>query len=242
MEERFAHQIVTHIEMPIFFIWYNLLIILGMLVSIPCFFLNIEEKKIHRIVFSILVLASGMETFALYLSMQGIANAVYYNIFYIYLQTFITLYFFNTLFYKDKVSKLLLFSAVFFFIWGIVNSLFFQSIYLFQTYSYSLAGVFIIGCSINYFYNIFFKNWYRDLNLLSVPCFWIVSVILFFYSGTFLFFSTQIMWIQLDYNLYRSLAMINKVLAVNMYLVMGIAFYVPFVFKDKKNPLMQRLK
>ena len=228
--------------MPIFFIWYNLFIITGMLVSIPCFFLDIKDKGIHRIVFSILLLASCLETFAVYSTSLGIQNAFHYNIFYIYLETFIILYFFHTLFSQEKRRVIILYAGIFLFLWGIINSLYFQSIYTFQTYSYSLAGIMIIGCSIYFFYGIFFKYWYKDLNLLSVPFFWIVTVILFFYSGSFLFFSTQTMWLELDLSLYLSLSMINKVLAITMYLVMGIAFYAPFVFKDKKNPLTQQLK
>lgn len=65
-------------------------------------------------------------------------------------------------------------------------------------------------------------------------------MILFFYSGSFLFFSTQTMWLELDLSLYLSLSMINKVLAITMYLVMGVAFYAPFVFKDKKIALTKQ--
>ena len=78
----------------------------------------------------------------------------------------------------------------------------------------------------------FSSNWFEGKNLLSVPEFWIVSFLLFFYSCSFLYFvSFSFFYERMDITFYRQLNFLIKILGSAMYLVMGLAFYAPFVFK-----------
>lgn len=212
--------------------WYIAFIGLGMLLSIPNFLIAHKYKKGHLIVFCILLLAFTLEIAGFYMSNNGIPNVIYYNLFFIHLETYLILYLFSFVFESKKLNKWLMAAGLSLFLSGIIISLFFQTIFLFQTYSYALASVLIIFTSIYFYYTIIFQNNYQDIQLVKLPYFWIVSFLFFFYSASFLFFISTNIWLKLDIQLYSSLALMNRILAALMYLIMGLAFYIPFLFKD----------
>src|SRR5690606_41919728 len=81
---------------------------------------------------------------------------------------------------------------IFFIAFGIINTLFFQPIHLvFHNYSYAVGSLALIILAIKFFLDVFNLNQYEDQNLLSIPYFWIVTVILFFYSATFFYFTPR---------------------------------------------------
>jgi hypothetical protein len=215
--------------------WYIGLIGLGMLLSIPNF-LNINKsyKKGHLIVFCILLLAFSLEIAGYYMSNNGIPNVIYYNLFFVHLETYLILYLFSIVFDSKKTTRWLIAAGLALFLSGIIISLFFQTINLFQTYSYALASIFIIFISIYFYYTIIFQNKYQDIQLVNLPYFWIISFVFFFYSASFLFFISTNIWLKLDIQLYYSLSLMNQILAGMMYLIMGLAFYVSFLFKGRE--------
>lgn len=213
--------------------WYIAVIGLGMLLNIPNFLIAHKYKKGGFIVFCILLLAFSLEIAGLYMSNNGIPNVIYYNLFFVHLETYLFFYLFSIVFDSKKITRWLMAAGLFLFGSGIINSLFFQTINLFQTYSYALASIFIIFISIYFYYTIIFQNKYQDIQLVNLPYFWIISFVFFFYSASFLFFISTNIWLKLDIQLYFSLALMNQILAGLMYLVMGLAFYVPFLFKSR---------
>ena len=124
--------------------------------------------------------------------------------------------------------------AIFFVCFGLFYSLFFQSIHLaFHNYSYAIGSLILIILAINFFLDIFNLNKYEDKNLLAIPYFWIVTVILFFYSATFFYFTPLRLLYEIELSLIKPVNLIIRFLAGLMYVVLGLAFYAPFVFKEK---------
>jgi hypothetical protein len=202
-----------------------------MLVSIPHFFLGKKEhKKKHLVIFLILFCVSIQEFWALQLKLSKINNSNIVNIGYIIIGISLLFVFFYLILNQSR--KPILYWAVYI-IWVSINSVFFQPIATtFQNYSWALGSVFIIGMCLYFFYSIFSKNQFEDKNLMSIPEFWIISFVLFFYASSFLFFiSFSFFYERMDIELYRQLNFLIKILGATMYIVMGLAFYAPYVFK-----------
>lgn len=210
------------------------LIWLGMMVSIPYFFIsNNRFKKQHRLIFIILSAVAVLESYGTYTSLNGINNVWAFNIVFVYLETLLFFYFFALVFNDPKFSKNIIFLASLFLIWGIINTLWIQSFDLLQTYSFILGSILIIGCCIYFFYRIFEGDLYQDQNLFSLPSFWIATFVLFFYACSFLFFASFRLVDERNFELLGKIYTLIKALGVLMYLVMGMAFYAPLVFHNK---------
>jgi len=214
------------------FYWYNLLIIFGMLLSIPYFFIQEREyRKKHFVIFLVLICTSFVEVRAKQLQLLKIPNSFVINTGYIIIGISLLFVFFYLVLNKNKKTLLL---WIIYILWIIVNSIFFQPIATtFQNYSWGLASLMIIGLSFYFFYSIFSKNQFEGKSLLSIPEFWIISFLMFFYACSFLYFiSFSFYYERMEISLYRQLNFLIKILGATMYLIMGLAFYAPLVFKE----------
>ncbi|EOZ95948.1 hypothetical protein A33Q_2541 [Indibacter alkaliphilus LW1] len=212
--------------------WYNGLIILGMLLSIPYLFMPSKEYRIQHIIVLIkLIVISATEVKLKHLGSLGINNSFIANIG--YLSIGISLIFLYFYFLMGR-NKYILFLWIIYLIFILLNSLFSQPIATsFQNYTWALSSIMIIGMSLYFFYSIFSKNLFEDKNLISIPSFWIVSFLMFFYACTFLYFlSFNFSYKVMDLQLFDQLRFLMKILGSSMYLVMGLAFYAPLIFKN----------
>jgi hypothetical protein len=212
--------------------WYVILIIIGMLVSIPYFFLGEREyKKKHLVIFLILFCVSFQEFWALQLKLSKINNSYIVNIGYIIIGISLLFVFFYLILNQSRKP---LFLWAVYMIWVSINSVFFQPIATtFQNYSWALGSVFIIGMCFYFFYGIFSKNQFEGKNLITIPDFWIVSFVMFFYACSFLYFiSFSFFYERMEIELYRQLNFMIRILGVIMYLILGLSFYAPKVFKE----------
>jgi len=214
--------------------WYHYGVLLGMLLSLPTFFIkNHAYRKPHLIIFGVLLMIAVWEIVAINIARRGINNSFYGNLIFVYTETLLLLYFFSVIFQARKITKIILCLGFLFVAWGFINSFFIESLLFFQTYSFAMGSMLLIGCCIYFFYRILYKDWYAEKNLLGFPIFWIVSVILFFYSCSFLYFSSFRMIYEMDRELMLQMVTFNRIISFTMYLVMGLAFYAPLIFKEK---------
>ncbi|WP_245949520.1 hypothetical protein [Echinicola strongylocentroti] len=162
-----------------------------------------------------------------------LTNLVVYNVFFVYVETiFIVLYFYRLMTQKGK--RLIKIGLIGFLVIGGVNSLYFQSITeKFQNISFGVAVLLILSCCIWFFFDIFRLKRYQDINILSVPEFWITTSILFFYSSGFVYFMPIRYFDTMEMQLLELLGNINRFLAGLMYLIFGFAFYAPLIFKNE---------
>jgi len=210
---------------------YLILIWIGTLLSIPSFFISNEQyKNQQRCIFIILLTISILESYGTYTSSKGINNALVYNIVFVYLETILFLYFFALTSNGPRFIKKVYLIITFFILFGILNTAFSQSLDQLQTYSFSVGSFLIIGFSLHYFYQIFNSNMFKGQNLLSVPSFWIITFVLFFYACSFLFFASARLMDVNSFGLYRNIYYMILILGSLMYLVMGLTFYSPNIF------------
>jgi hypothetical protein len=216
------------------FYWYNLLILLGMLLSIPYFFIGeIQKRKKHLVIFLILLITIIVELLGRYLRLsESNNNTLVYNIGYVTIGLSLKIYFFFLVFHEKKEKNLVLLLLTAFITWCFINFLIIQTFGVFHHYSLTFGSLIIIGLCFNYFYGIFFKNWYLEKNLLAIQDFWIISFFMFFYSASLLYFiSFSFFTENIKIEFLLQLNFLIKVLGVMMYMVMGLAFYAPFFFK-----------
>jgi hypothetical protein len=214
-------------------IWYLLMILAGMLLSIPCFFLDLKEfKKGHRIIFIILVLVSIVEFYGAYLGKQGIRNHWVYNIGFVYGETVLILIYLSVVLNTPKNKKLLRWTALVFGFFGLLNSVFFNPIDHFHNYSLTIGSILIIFGCFYFFYGVMTEDTYLEDNLWQVPDFWVVSFFLLFYSASMLFFTFLYNLIELEVAMWRRLNFVLRAIGGTMYLVFGLVYYLP-VFSKK---------
>ncbi|MCH7405494.1 hypothetical protein [Belliella aquatica] len=215
--------------------WYIGLIIMGLLLSIPSFFFPNKYKNQHFIIFLILLLSVCLETYGTYTLLRKINNTIAYNLFFIYLETILILLFFKS-FLKTKIIKNSINMAMIaFLLWGVGYSLYLGQLDTFQTLSFTFGSLLIIICCIYFFVSIFLKDWFLDEKLILNPLFWISTFIFLFYTSTFLYFSSVIFLTDLDKNLILILSTSKRIMAVIMYLGMGLAFYLPYFNRSEKK-------
>lgn len=212
--------------------WYNGLIILGMLLSIPYFFIASKENRIiHTIVFVKLLVISATEFRSKQLASMGINNYFIANTGYLLIGISLIFLYFYFLIDRNKYILILWVIYLFFIL---MNSLYSQPITTsFQNYTWALSSLMIIGISLYFFYSIFSNNRFENKNLISIPSFWIVSFLMFFYACSFLYFlSFNFSFDSMGMQLFSQLNFLIKILGAAMYLVMGLAFYAPLFFKS----------
>lgn len=215
--------------------WYNFMILMGMLLSIPCFFLDLKGfKKGHRIVFSILVLVSIVEFYGGYLARQGIRNHWVYNIGFVYGETILILTYLSVVLNSPKNKVVLKVTAFLFGAFAVLNTLFFDPIDQFHNYSLTIGSILIILGCFYFFYVVMTQDTYLDAKLWQVHDFWVVSFFLLFYSASMMYFSFLYNVIELEDVMRKQLNFVLKVIGGTMYLVFGLVYYIP-VFAKKEN-------
>lgn len=216
---------------------YIFFILLSLIFSLLYFFVknrNQGYEGAHRLISIFILVGLTIEVIGELTSRYGLNNSLYYNLLFVYGQTSLFIYFFYLISDNIRLKKRIIHLSIFFICFGLIYSLFFQSIHLaFHNYSYAIGSLILIILAINFFLDIFNLNKYEDKNLLAIPYFWIVTVILFFYSATFFYFTPLRLLYEIEVSLIEPVHLVIRFLAGLMYVVLGLAFYAPFVFKEK---------
>lgn len=211
--------------------WYVVFILVGLLVSIPHFFLLKQYKKQHLITFIILLLATALESYGSYTVSRKINNVLSYNLFFVYVETLLILIFLSSLISSDKVKSVIKAYIIIFISFGLIYTIFIENLLTFHNYSFSLGSAFIITTCIYFFISILNKEMNSKSKLVLNPIFWIVTLILLFYTSTFFYFSSLKLLLEIERDLVKILSSLNRVVAISMYLVMGGSFYLSYFHK-----------
>jgi hypothetical protein len=216
---------------------YIFFIFLSLIFSLSYFFVKNRDqdyRSSHFLISMFILVGLTIELIGELTSRYGLNNSLYYNLLFVYGQTSLFIYFFYLISENLKVRHRIIVLSIIFGCFGLVYSLFFQSIHLaFHNYSYALGSLILIILAINFFLGIFNLNKYEDKNLLAIPYFWIVTVILFFYSTTFFYFTPLRLLYEIEVSLIEPVHLVIRFLAGLMYVVLGLAFFAPYVFKEK---------
>jgi hypothetical protein len=245
-----AHYVLQHVKVIFkilnpfegLFPIYIISLQVAFLSSLPVFFIkNRKVEKNHLLIAVVLLLVMLLESYGSYSSNRSNTNILYFNFGFVYLETVLLITYFLFINVRTFIKTSLLTSLAIFTGWFLINFILFQPIDThFQTNSYLLGSLLLIIFSGNFFYEIFtFKRYSKD-NLLAIPHFYIVTGIFFFYSASFMhFISLQIP--DIDKEFINAIYPFIRFLSSLMYILMGVAFYAPIVFRRNKMYLSDQI-
>ncbi|MEX2512522.1 MAG: hypothetical protein WD398_06425 [Cyclobacteriaceae bacterium] len=167
---------------------------------------------------------------------SGNTNVLVYNLFFVIGETLLLLGYLRYLMDNREAKRAVIIFSVFFLIWSVVNSLYFQDITgLFQHYTHLLGSLGVVFFSCYIMYKLFLSEGFWDRPLMTVPHFWNVAAILLFYCPNFIYFgSLNLMW-DIDRWYLDVLASTNRIFAATLYLILGLSFYSPIIFSGSSN-------
>lgn len=217
--------------------FYHIALLLGVVFSGGYFFLsrsNPEYRKVNAIVFVILLTVILSETFW-EIALHSDSNTfLYYNILFVYLKTIVTLVLFHQLPFSCQLQRKVLPTIAVFVVLGVLNSLFGQPLDAdVQSYSYLIGHGMILFYCIIFFKDILKQNRYQEVNLLSLPYFWIATLILFYFGESYIFFILSYYFPVIGNFRMGHLVQWVQIFAGIMYLSFGLSFYAPFFFRKK---------
>ena len=216
---------------------YIFFILLALIVSFSQFLVKNKKKDYihtHRLIFVLLFMVLVLEIIGEVTAQYAYNNSLFYNLLFVYLETCMIFYFFYLIHEDKQIKKSIIYALFSYLVLGLLVTLFFQPIHLeFHNFSYAFGSMIIIMLAIKFFLDVFNLKRYEDRNLLSIPYFWIVTVILFFYSATFFYFTPLRLLYDIDQSLIEPLSIIIQFLAGLMYTVFGLSFYAPYIFRER---------
>lgn len=189
-----------------------------------------KKSKTQLLILGLILFVALFESYAIYLVETGKPNVFVYNICFFYLETFLLLGYLYAIHPSKKIRLSILYFSVFYFIWGIINSLFIQDIWLtLHNYSFLMASLSILIFCLAFIFGITKNNTYVERPLWSIPHFWNTSVLLIFYSSVFLYFLSANFLTKADPTLLAVIGSFNRFVAGMMYIVLGFSYFAPLL-------------
>ncbi|HSI75744.1 MAG TPA: hypothetical protein VK957_07610 [Lunatimonas sp.] len=189
-----------------------------------------EYSNTQRLILGLIIFVTCFELYAIILVNSGRHNLFVYNICFFYLETFILLGYLYAIHQSKRVRQTIFNFSVVYLIWGIINTLLIQDIWITShNYSFLIASLGILTFCLLYIFGIAKNNKYFERPLWSIPHFWNTSILLIFYSTGFLYFLSLNFLHELDPKLVNILGSINRSVAGTMYIVLGFSYYAPLL-------------
>jgi hypothetical protein len=216
---------------------YHISLLLGILFSGLYFFFrndNKEYQRVHIIVFVILLTTIFSESIWQMAQNSGMDNEVLYNLLFVYLKIVVILVLFYHLPFSCQIQNKILLALILFIVAGIFISVFLQPISAeTQTYTYLFGYSIILLLSLIFFKDIIRQSRYKDTNLLSLPYFWIATLVFFYFGESFVFFFFTFFFSPLETASSGYIHFFVQFFAGLMYLIFGLSFFAPYVFNKK---------
>jgi hypothetical protein len=130
--------------------------------------------------------------------------------------------FYQRLLYKRKATLAFRLLPLVFFMACVVNALFFQSIFTFNSYSRSLGALIIMLMAINYFAKITAAQ--SDQKVTVLPDFWFNTAIFLYFSGAFMLFVFSNFILGESRNNFDIIWNIHAAIVLMMYILFTIGF------------------
>jgi hypothetical protein len=174
-------------KVNLFFIYLDIAapLVVFLVVLFAVLYRGLQLLPYDRILISFLLAQVFLNSLANYLQDQQINNHWVYHLNCITTQVIFTIYFFH-LFADAPKRKLLLYGTLFFILFYIINIVFIQPYYTFNSYSYAMGAFLFVGFALMSFY-----GWMEGLpasNILLLKEFWGAAGILFYFGSSFFIF------------------------------------------------------
>lgn len=151
---------------------------------------------------------------------MGKSNIILYNLFAVFAVTFYLFYLKNII--RHRLVKSLITTAIIIYpIFAIIN-IFFIQVDAFQSITYSLGCLLIVGACVFYFYELFQLK--QSIQLSREPAFWISSALLFFFTCTLPFIGLTNFLYEVSPVIAQNLGAILAIINFLLYSMFTIAF------------------
>jgi uncharacterized protein with PQ loop repeat len=212
---------------------YLLIIATGFLFSLFPFNKSkgIETTAQNSIV-AVLFLALVMELAGAYTASKGINNSLLYNLGWVYVESLLLIFYLCLLEANQAFRRKIGWISLGIVCWGLINSLFFQPIgTVFQYFTFLPFALLIVFLVLRFLIQLIQMKTYADMDLIQLPHFWISWAILLFYFEAILLFGTYQFHPVFVLDHVHLLFTINQLVAGLMYLVFGLAFMLPWLYR-----------
>lgn len=194
---------------------------------IPCIFIGISvyfqkaSPLYLRILPVLLIINLFVEIFGQWLAREYGSNTTMFN-FYMALLVTAHLFLLREMVVGKLVKKIVLQLLWLYPLICIVNIIFVQGISNWQSYSYLIGNLIIVGLTVYYFFELFKRPTF--INLMKEPAFWICSALLFYYMGSFPFLGLINLLVSAPLIVRNNLSNILNLLNILQYILFSIAF------------------
>ncbi|MFD2200430.1 hypothetical protein [Shivajiella indica] len=212
---------------------YLLIIAIGLLFSLFPFPKSKGiETTAQNCIIVILFLALVMELAGAYTASKGINNSLLYNFGWVYAESLSLIFYLCLLEVNRAFRRRIGWISLGIVCWGLVNSLFFQPIdSVFQYFTFLPFALLIVFLVFRFMIQLIQMKTYADSDLIQLPHFWISWAILLFYIEAILLFGTYQFHPVFVLDHLHLLFTINQLVAGLMYLVFGLAFMLPWLYR-----------
>jgi hypothetical protein len=223
------------INLPMHWSIFHFCLFLGLILSATYFSVKKPKKEynqIHKVVFGVLLITVLSEIIWQSALVCISESWLLYNILFVYLRIGMMLTLIYFLPFSCAIHHKILQSIAIFFIAGIINSIWIQPLGTgIQSYSHMFGNGIILLFSLIFFKDIIRQSRFKDTNLISLPYFWIATFILFSFGESFIFYLLSTIFFPVQLNNLGFVQMFVQFFAGLMFLVFGLAFYLPRVFE-----------
>ncbi len=218
--------------------FYQLSISLGIVISLISLRKNSgRERFIQKVIVFILLWVLVLESIGNYTASRGINNSALYNFGFIFLESFMLIYYFSLIETSLQFKKKVWIFCGLFILWGFINSYLFQPITLeFQFFSFLPFALLILFLAIRFLIRVMQMKVYAQKNLIRLPHFWISWVVIIFYLEALCLFGSYQFYPSFVLDNVTFLFSVNQIIAGLMYVTFGLAFLFPS-FTSNKLPL-----
>jgi len=214
--------------------FYHIALLLGILSAVLYLMLGFQPGEYRKINFLVLfILITELLSVVIWsITKSSIYdNVLLFNILYVYIRPTVLLLLFSNLPYSCKLQRTVLPATMAFLFLGMVISIFFQPIMeTLQSYAYLIGHAMVLFYSIIFFKDILKQSKFRDINLLSLPYFWMASLVLFSYGERYFFFIFTYYFPSVGSYGAGNVFILVQFVAGIMYLSLGLSFFAPRVF------------
>ena len=136
-----------------------------------------------------LLLVAAIISYGAFILYQNKANNMYLLHIYTVLEYALWSMFYYQLFERKFVKKVIVSLLILFVLFAVTNTLYWQSLQVYNSYSRSVEGAFLLCFAIAWFYKVFVNG--KIIKLETHPVFWINAGVLVYFSGSLLLFVTN---------------------------------------------------
>ncbi|WP_046757244.1 hypothetical protein [Kordia jejudonensis] len=156
--------------------------------ALPILVMIFRFKRFTKLFWTlaILLIVAAIISYSAYLIYLEKENNMYLLHMYTVLEYALWSVFYYQLFENKVVKKVIVSMLIIFVIFSVTNTIYWQSLTTFNSYSRSVEGAFLLCFAIAWFYKVFVDR--TIVRLETHPVFWINAGVLVYFSGSFLLF------------------------------------------------------